>query len=224
MVEREVLLAQDAAAVGADHLAHAGVHHVWPHVVGRGQVERACTGPLHQPRHQRVHLLRRNRPGAEDQRIRFLPLVLLGVDVERLTLGHRRPLDRLPGGAEDTAQDDVDPVLVDQLLRLGRGNRVVGGAVLDVELERPAEQAALGVDVAEDHPDDVCVRQPGRLQRPGLVGDHSHPDRSGAWIRLCSHHVLPSIRLRSLGVTTATRRATMVPTLSVRIIGRSPHF
>ena len=75
---------------------------------------------------------------------------------------------------------DVDPVLVHELLRRGRGDGVVGGAVLDVELELAAEQAALGVDVADHHPDDVCVGHTGRLERAGLVGDHSHPDRCGA--------------------------------------------
>ena len=54
----------------------------------------------------------------------------------------------------------------------------------------PAQQAALGVDVADHHPDDVRVRHPGRRQRAGLVGDHSHPDRCGARTWLSSHHVL----------------------------------
>ena len=180
VVEREVLLTEHAATVGGDHLMHACIHHARPHVVGGGQVEGLCPCLFHQPRHQCVDLLRRDRPGAEDQRIGFLAFVLLGVDVERLAFGHRWLLDRLPGRAEDPAEDDVDAVLVDQLLRRGRGDRVVGGAILDVELECPAQQPALGVDIADHHAGDVCVCDTGRLERPALVGNHSHPDRVGA--------------------------------------------
>ena len=60
-------------------------------------------------------------------------------------------------------------------LRLGRDG-VVGRAVLEVQLEVPAEQAALGVDVADDHPGDVGVREPDERERARLVGDDSHLD------------------------------------------------
>ena len=135
MVEREVLLAYDLAAVRRHDLADARVHHVRPDVVGGGEVEGPRPGLTHQPRDERVDLLRGHRPGAEDQRVGLLPLVLLGVDVERLALHHDRPLDRLPGGAVDAAEDDVDLVLLDELPGdLGR-DLVVRGAVFEVQLE-----------------------------------------------------------------------------------------
>ncbi len=146
-----------------------------PDVVGRGEVERARARLAHQPREERVDLLRGHRAGAEDQRVGLLPLVLLGVEVERLALDDGGALDRLPRGAEDTAEEDVDLRLDEPGRSLG-GDRVVGGAVLDVELERPAEQAALGVDVAHDHPRDVGVREPDERERAGLVRDESQPD------------------------------------------------
>ncbi len=108
VVEREVLLADDRPAVRRDDLPDARVHHVRPDVVGRRQVERLRPGLAHQPRDERVDLLRRHRAGAEDERIGLLPLVLLGVDVERLALDDGRALDRLPRGAVDAAEDDVD--------------------------------------------------------------------------------------------------------------------
>ena len=82
VVERVVLLADDGAAVRGDDLADLGVQHVRPDVVGRRQVEGPRAGVLHQPREQRLDLLRRDRAGAEDQRIALLPFILLGVDVE----------------------------------------------------------------------------------------------------------------------------------------------
>ena len=50
VIEREVLLADDLAAVGRDDLAHLLVHHVRPDVVGRRQVELLRPRLLHQPR------------------------------------------------------------------------------------------------------------------------------------------------------------------------------
>ena len=160
VVEGEVLLADDRAAGRRDDLPHSRVHDVRPDVVGGGQIEGLRPGLSHQPRDERVDLLRRHRAGAEDQRVGLLPLVLLGVDVERLALDDGRPLDGLPRGAVDPAEDDVDAVLLDQLPRGGRGHGVVRAAVLDMELEVPAEEAAPGVDVADDHPGHVGVGDP----------------------------------------------------------------
>jgi hypothetical protein len=120
----------------------------------------------------------------------FLPFVLLGVDVERLALDHGRALDGLSGGAVDAAEDDVDVIALDQLRGLRRRDGVIGRAVLEVELEVAAEQAALGVDVADDHSRHVGVGEPDHGERARLVGDHSHLDGivgRGQW---CRHDVL----------------------------------
>ena len=108
VIEREVLLADDLAALGGDDLAHLLVHRVRPDVVGRRHVEPLRPGLLHQPREEGLDLLRRHRAGAEDQRVALLALVLLRVDVERLGLVDDGSLDGLPGGAVDAADDDVD--------------------------------------------------------------------------------------------------------------------
>ena len=109
VIEREVLLADDLAALGADDLTDLLVQRVRPDVVGRRHVEASCAPvSLHQPREERLDLLRRHRAGAEDQRVALLALVLLRVEVERLRLVDHRSLDGLAGRAVDAADDDVD--------------------------------------------------------------------------------------------------------------------
>jgi hypothetical protein len=139
VVEPEVLLADDLPAVGRDDLPDPRVHHVRPDVVRGRQVEGPRPRLPHQPRDERVDLLRGNRAGAEDERIGLLPLVLLGVDVERPALDDGRALDGLPRGAVDPAEDDVDVIVLDQLRRLGGRDGVVGRAVLEMELDVPPQ-------------------------------------------------------------------------------------
>src|SRR3954470_4818979 len=176
VVEREVLLPHDRAAVGRDHLADALVHHVRPDVVGGRQIELPRAGLAHHPRDEGVDLLRRHRAGAEDERIGLLPLVLLGIDVQRPALHDRRSLDGLPRRAVDATEDDVDVVFLDELRRTGGSDVVVGRAVLEVQLHLPAQEPAPGVDVADDHPRDVGVRDADERQRSGLICDEAHLD------------------------------------------------
>ena len=157
VIEGKVLLADDRAAVGRDDLADLLVHRVRPDVVGRRQVELLRARLLHQPGNERIHLLRRHRAGAEDERVAFLPLVLLRVDVERLALHDGRALDGLPRGAVDAAEDHIDAILLDELRRLGCRHGIVGRAVLEAQIDVPPQQAALGVDVADDHPGHVGI-------------------------------------------------------------------
>ena len=186
VVERVVLLADDRAAVCSHGLADTLVQDVRPDVVGAGKVERLRAGLAHQPRDERIDLLRRHRAGAEDQRVGLLPLVLLGVDVEGLAFDDRRALDRLARRAVDAAEDDIDPVLLDELPRRCRGQLVVRPAVLDDQLDVPAEQPALGVDVADDHPGDVGVRGSDEREGAGLVRDDS--DLDGVTDGVCCRH------------------------------------
>ena len=60
---------------------------------------------------------------------------------------------------------------------LAAATRVVGRAVLEDRVELAAQQAALGVDVADDHPGDVGVGEPDERQGAGLVRDDSDLDR-----------------------------------------------
>ena len=64
----------------------------------------------------------------------------------------------------------------DELRRLLGRDGVVGGAVLEEQLERAAEQAALRVDVVDDHAGDVGVGDADERERAGLVRDHAHLD------------------------------------------------
>ena len=81
-------------------------------------------------------------------------------------------------------------LVLDELRRHRRCDGVVGRAVLEVQLQRPPEQPALGVDVTDDHPGDVGVGTPHERQRARLVGDHSHLDGIGAGVRRCLHGLL----------------------------------
>ena len=174
-----------------DEFADPVVHDVRPDVIGRRQVEALRAGRLHQPRDERIELLCRHRTGAEDERIRFLAFVLLRVDVKRPALHHRRLLDGLARGTVDAAEDDVDSVLLDQLGRRSRRCSVVGGSVLEVQLQLPPQQPALGVDVVDDHPRDVGVGQADERERTGLLRNDSHFDGITTHARCFRHHSLP---------------------------------
>jgi hypothetical protein len=176
VIEREVFLSEDLAPIGRGDFMNLPVHHMRPDVVGRGQVERPCSDLLHHPRDQRLDLLCRNGAGAEQERVVFLPLVLLGVDVERLAVHHRRLLDGLPGRAEDAAQEDVDMVILDELGGGGRRLLVVGRAVLDDQLDVAAEQAAGRVEFVHDQCRDVGLAGAHDAEGAGLVGDHADLD------------------------------------------------
>src|SRR5207253_2827207 len=117
----------------------------------RRKVELAGAGLAHQPWNERVDLLRRNWPGAKDEWVAFLALVLLGIDVELLPLDDGRPFDGLPHRAVDAAEHDVDPILLDELAGLRRADAVDGFAVLEVQFESTAQQAAVRVDVVDHH-------------------------------------------------------------------------
>jgi hypothetical protein len=66
-------------------------------------------------------------------------------------------------------------VLLDELRRLGF--RDASSVALSSRTARlAAEQAALGVDVVDDHPGDVGVGEPHERERAGLVRDDSHLD------------------------------------------------
>ena len=177
VIEREVLLADDLAAFRTDHLTHLLVERVRPDVVGRRHVEAARPRLPHQPREERIDLLRRHRARAEDQRVALLPLVLLRVDVELPGAVHDRSLDGLSGRAVDAPDDDIDLALDEP----GRGSfrhGVIGCAVLDEQLDRPAEQATARVDVVDHHLGEVDVGDTHERERAGLVGDETEPGRA----------------------------------------------
>ncbi len=157
------------------------------------EIERLRARLLHQPRNERLNLLRRHRPGAEDERIGFLPFVLLRVDVERLRLLHDGPLDRLPRRTVDAAQDDVHAIVAHEFLGLRARDAVVGLAVFENQLQRSAKQPARRVDVLHDHPGRVRAGDAQRSQRPRLVHDDADFDRAALHsVLLAGHDVLSS--------------------------------
>ena len=145
VIEGKVLLADDLAPVGGDQFTDLLVHDVRPNVVRGRQIELLRPGLLHQPRNRRLELLRGHRAGAEDERIAFLPLVLLRVDVESPPLLDGRALDRLPGGAVDATEDHVHVVLLYELGGPGPGHTVGRRTVLEAQLEPPPQQAPVAL-------------------------------------------------------------------------------
>ena len=169
--------------LAVDDLADARVQHVRPDVVGRRQVERLRAGLSHQPRDERVDLLRRHRAGAEDERVGLLPLVLLGVDVERLALDDGRALDGLPRRAVDAAEDDVDAVLLDQLRRRWprrrrRRSRCPRGTARACRPSRPPLALMSPMTIRAT----LALASPDERERAGLVRDDSHLDGVAAGV------------------------------------------
>src|SRR5262249_54378957 len=149
-------------------------------------------------------------------------LVLLRVEVQRLPLDDDRLLDRLPRRAEDAAEDGRDAIALDELLSPGRGDVVVGGAVLEHELDLPPEQPAPGIDVAADHAGDVGVGEPDERERPGLVGDDADLDRISAGCReWFGHALLPSVWRRRWGNASSE---TMLSEQRIPYIGSTPYL
>ena len=63
------------------------------------------------------------------------------------------------------------------IVPVGGRDGVVCFAVLEAELHVPAQEAAFGVDVADDHPRHVRVGEPHERERTRLVRDDAYPDR-----------------------------------------------
>jgi hypothetical protein len=99
----------------------------------------------------------------------FLPLVLLGVDVELLAFLDGRALDCLPSGAVDAAEEHVDVVLLDEFGSLDLGHAVGRRAVLEAQFNLPAQQTTLGIDVVDDHAGHIGVGDTHDRQRTRLV-------------------------------------------------------
>ena len=179
VVEREVLLAHDRAACGGHDLPHLLVQDMRPDVVGGRQVEALCAGALHEPREERVDLLRGHRSGAEDQRVALLALVLLGVDVERLALLDDGAFDRLTGRAVDAAEDDVDMRARRRawLPPRRRPSSSVALSSMNSSTGWPSRPPA-PVDVVDHHRGRVRVGDPHEGERPGLIGDDADPGGS----------------------------------------------
>ena len=104
-------------------------------------------------------LLVRRGAGIDHVALALLSFVLDGVEQEVVEfLEHRQ--HRLARDRGPAAEADRDLVLGDQLARLFGEQRPVGGGIDDDRLERPAENAALGVLLGDQHQHDVLQ---GRL-------------------------------------------------------------
>jgi hypothetical protein len=110
--------------------------------------------------------------------VALLALVLLRVDVQLPGLVDHRSLDGLSRGAVDAAHDDVHGGTLDELRRYGFRHVVVGGAVLDEQLDGATEKAATGVDVIDHHLGDVGIGDAHEGKRAGLIGDEADPRRT----------------------------------------------
>ena len=119
VIEGKVLLSDYCATVCGDNFTNLFVHDVRPDIVSRWQVEFLRPGLFHQPGNEGFNLLSRYRARTEDERVTFLPLVLLRVDVERFAILYSRTFDSLPCGAINAAEDHIDMILLDELGGLG---------------------------------------------------------------------------------------------------------
>ena len=146
------------------------------HVVRRGQGE-PLPAVLDEPRDEVIALLGGGRAGAIDERRALLAFVELGIDVERLAPRDDDVLDGVAHRAGDAAEHHVHVVALDQLAHVVHRHRLVRRRVLDEELERAPQDAALGIDVGDHHLRDVGVGIAGEADGPGQVrGD---PDLDG---------------------------------------------
>jgi hypothetical protein len=75
-------------------------------------------------------LLRRDRAGAEDERVTFLTFVLLRVNVELL---------------------DIDPILLDELGGLGCCHAVGCRTIFELKVQLPIQQTANSIDLINHH-------------------------------------------------------------------------
>ena len=114
-VERVVLLADDLATVRSDSLADPRVQYVRPDVVGRRKVELPRAGLRISHGMSGSICCAGTGPVQKMSGSALLALVLLRIDVERLALDDRRAFDGLAHRAVDAAEDDIDPILLDEL-------------------------------------------------------------------------------------------------------------
>ncbi len=128
-------------------------------VVGAEQHEPrgAAAGLAHQVFDGRDRLLVRRRPGVEDVLRALLALVLDRVEQKAVQLLEHRQ-HRLARHRGPAAEHDVDLVFLEQLARLLGEQRPVGGRIDHHRLDLAAEQAALGVEVVDQHQDHVLER------------------------------------------------------------------
>jgi hypothetical protein len=131
---------------------------------------------LHQPGYERIDLLRGHRAGTEDERVRFLSLVLLWVDVKLLALYYSRTLDSLPGGALNATEDHVDLILLDELSSFGFRHTVCSCTVLKVQIYLSPQQATLCIDVINHHFGHVSIGDTTERECTRLIRDYSHLD------------------------------------------------
>src|SRR4051812_22171983 len=121
-----------------------------PNIVGGRQIE-FFTSVLDQPWNESVALLRRRRPGAEQERRAFLSFVQLGINVKCLAAINDGVLDGVTHGTRDATEHHVNLVLCYQLAHFGYRELFIRGRVFEDHLQWPAEQASALVNVIDDH-------------------------------------------------------------------------
>ena len=176
VIEGKVLLSDYRATVGRDNFTDLLVHRVWPDIVSRRQVEFLRPRLLHQPGNERLDLLRWHRAGTEDERVAFLSLVLLRVDVKLLALHDSRTLDSLPRGAVNATEDHIDLILLDELGSFGLRNTICSCTVLKVQIDLSPQQATVCIDVINHHLGHVRIGDAHERECTRLVRDYAHLD------------------------------------------------
>src|SRR5215510_6000437 len=106
-----------------------------------GRESKALAAVLYQPGDDLVALLRWGRSGAKEVGRAFLPLILLWINVQRLSARNDDVLDGVPHRTGDAAQHDVNFVALDESADIGDGDGFGGGRVYDEEFNRATQNA-----------------------------------------------------------------------------------
>jgi len=118
----------------------------------------------------------RIRVCTEDERVTFLSLVLLWVNVKLLAIHYSRTLDSLPRGAINATEDHIDLILLDELSSFGFRYTICSCTVLEVQIYLSPQQATLCIDVLNHHLGHVCIGDTHERECTRLVGDYAHLD------------------------------------------------
>ena len=146
------------AAGLADHLLHPFRGDLAVVVVGGQDVALLLALLLHDVVDQRLELLRRHHAGGDVAPVADAALIERVVEQQAAELAHHRP-HHLARGAGDAAMDHLHLVLRQRLRGVLRVELVVRLGIVEMQLERPAQEAAGGIDLVDRHGDAlICFR------------------------------------------------------------------
>ena len=145
-----------------------------PRVIRSAEEERLRLLVLHQPWDEGLDLLVGHRANVEEVPVADPALVVRGVDEDRLRGIGGGERDSPAFGARKRADDQIDLVVVDQLLRLLNRGVGIRGGVFEEKLDLRADHSAMSIHVVDRHLRIVFHGWPqhGQEARQGYEGTH----------------------------------------------------